>query len=92
MKLFLLSVLITLAIKFHHLALFLVIVLARSYIFELGFGSFTGSRDFQSLWYYGRRINDHLVRHVVMRVIELISILYHLGQNPPFDFGSVVQK
>ena len=43
------------------------------YIFELGFGSFTGSRDFQSLWYYGRRINDHLVRHVVMRVIELIS-------------------
>jgi UDP-N-acetyl-D-mannosaminuronic acid dehydrogenase len=39
------------------------------YIFEYGFNSNGARRDFQSLWYYGRRANDSLVDYTVERVI-----------------------
>jgi nucleotide sugar dehydrogenase len=49
------------------------------YIFEYGFNSLDINRDFHSLWYYGRRTNDSLVRYSVERVIKgLISI----GKSP----------
>ena len=40
------------------------------YIFEYGFNGAGINRDFQSLWYYGRRTNDTLVRFAVKRVTE----------------------
>jgi UDP-N-acetyl-D-mannosaminuronic acid dehydrogenase len=40
------------------------------YIFEYGFNGAGIGRDFQSLWYYGRRTNDTLVRFAVSRVVE----------------------
>lgn len=39
------------------------------YIFEYGFDVKRFERNFQSLWYYGRRINDHLVRYAIARIL-----------------------
>jgi nucleotide sugar dehydrogenase len=39
------------------------------YIFELGFLKNKIKRDFQSLWYYGRRTNDYLIEFTVARVM-----------------------
>lgn len=39
------------------------------YIFEYGFNGAGIGRNFQSLWYYGRRTNDALVKFAVKRVI-----------------------
>lgn len=39
------------------------------YIFEYGFHN-KGERDFQSLWYYGRRTNDHLIKFTVKHFLE----------------------
>tara|TARA_B100000886_G_scaffold340546_1_gene311086 strand:+ start:856 stop:2223 length:1368 start_codon:yes stop_codon:yes gene_type:complete len=35
------------------------------YILEYGFSAYKEERDFQSLWYYGRRVNDLLVNYAV---------------------------
>ena len=43
------------------------------YIFEYGFNGAGIGRDFQSLWYYGRRTNDTLVRFAVKRVTDGLS-------------------
>jgi UDP-N-acetyl-D-mannosaminuronic acid dehydrogenase len=40
------------------------------YIFELGFSKNEWKRDFQSVWFYGRRTNDYLVEFVVDKVFE----------------------
>lgn len=39
------------------------------YIFEYGFNANGSARDFQSIWYYGRRANDTLVDYAVQRVL-----------------------
>lgn len=49
------------------------------YIFEYGFNGAGIGRDFQSLWYYGRRTNDTLVRFAVNRVTEG---LVRVGKDP----------
>lgn len=40
------------------------------YIFELGFLKNKKNRDFQSIWYYGRRTNDYLVEFIVSKVLK----------------------
>ena len=40
------------------------------YIFEYGFNARGTERDFQSLWYYGRRTNDTLVKFAVRKVLN----------------------
>lgn len=40
------------------------------YIFEYGFNGAGIGRDFQSLWYYGRRTNDTLVRFAIERIVR----------------------
>jgi UDP-N-acetyl-D-mannosaminuronic acid dehydrogenase len=43
------------------------------YIFELGFTKNKGKRNFQSVWYYGRRTNDYLVEFVVEKVLHQLK-------------------
>lgn len=43
------------------------------YIFEYGFNGAGINRDFQSLWYYGRRTNDTLVKFAVQRLIDALA-------------------
>lgn len=40
------------------------------YIFEMDFFPTLGNREFHSLWYYGRRVNDHMIQYAAGRVIE----------------------
>lgn len=40
------------------------------YIFEMDFFPTLGNRDFHSLWYYGRLVNDHLIHYAADRIIE----------------------
>lgn len=49
------------------------------YIFEYGFRPDAPYRDFQSLWYYGRRTNDAAVGYAVERVT---AGLRRLGREP----------
>jgi nucleotide sugar dehydrogenase len=43
------------------------------YIFELGFLTNKQNRDFQSLWYYGRKTNDYLLDYVVLKVLRRLK-------------------
>lgn len=44
------------------------------YIFEYGFNAEKNNRnDLRSLWYYGRRTNDHLIDYVVNKIIEKVK-------------------
>lgn len=49
------------------------------YIFEYGFDAARQQREFQSLWYYGRRTNDALVGFAVRRVVEGLA---RAGKQP----------
>lgn len=49
------------------------------YIFEYGFNAGRNDRDFQSLWYYGRRTNDKLVEFAVDRIVRG---LHNSGKSP----------
>lgn len=43
------------------------------YIFEMGFHKETKKRDFQSIWYYGRRTNDYLIDFTCDRILNNIT-------------------
>lgn len=49
------------------------------YIFEYGFNGAGSERNFQSLWYYGRKTNDTLVRFAIQRITEGLG---RLGKAP----------
>lgn len=40
------------------------------YIFELNFLKNKEGRDFQSVWYYGRKTNDYLTKYTVLKVLK----------------------
>ncbi len=43
------------------------------YIFEQDFMKYNTSRDFHSIWYYGRRTNDYLVEYAVSKVLDHLA-------------------
>ncbi len=40
------------------------------YLFELNFLKYKKKRDFQSVWYYGRKTNDYLIMYTVLKILE----------------------